>query len=67
MAVIAVESAARYGWSACARFGSGMDCSQIWPGPVSATRWNPSLPNSLLAMPGTWVMLNRTCAWNIPT
>jgi hypothetical protein len=27
---------ARYGSSAWARMGSGMDCSQIWPGPVSA-------------------------------
>src|ERR1700689_4341150 len=30
---------ARYGARAWARLGSGMDWSQIWPGPVSATRW----------------------------
>jgi hypothetical protein len=27
----------RYGSSPCASTGSGIDCSQSWPGPVSAT------------------------------
>ena len=34
----------RYGAMAWASTGTGMDWSQMFPGPVSDTRWNPSPP-----------------------